>query len=418
MRFMDVAFKDLKRVFRSAFAIIMMFGAPLLIAGLLHFAFGGLTSGDGSFQLARTRVVVANLDQASASMSPFKAGEMLISFLEDDGLTDIVEIRMASNEDDARSAVDHQQADVALIIPADFTQAATTPNQNASVLLYQDPTLTIGPGIVKDLVNHFMDGFSGAKIAVKVTDSAVRESGLQADPNLSEQAAHQYAAYMESSSHGEALRIISPSGESAQAESRASMMGPIMAGMLVFFVFFMGANGAESIVREQEEGTLARLFSTPTSALMILAGKFVGVFITLVIQTMVLLGASALLFGISWGKPLSIVLATLGLIVAATGFGVMLMSFIKSTRQTGPVLGGVLTLTGMVGGLFTNGIPNIPEVMDKVALIMPQGWAMHAWKLSLAGDNAGAILFPVLVLIALGVFFFAIGLTTFRKRFI
>ena len=35
MNIIDVAFKDLKRVFRSLFALIMMFGAPLLITGLL-----------------------------------------------------------------------------------------------------------------------------------------------------------------------------------------------------------------------------------------------------------------------------------------------------------------------------------------------------------------------------------------------
>lgn len=77
-----------------------------------------------------------------------------------------------------------------------------------------------------------------------------------------------------------------------------------------------------------------------------------------------------------------------------------------------------MTLTGMLGGLFSNGIPNIPEVMDKVALTMPQGWAMHAWKLSLAGSIAGAMILPVLVLIILGALFFAIGLTLFRRRFV
>jgi ABC-2 type transport system permease protein len=149
-----------------------------------------------------------------------------------------------------------------------------------------------------------------------------------------------------------------------------------------------------------------------------LAGKFVAVLITLIIQTSVLLTASALIFRISWGKPLSVVLATLGLIVAATGFGVMLMSFIKTTRQTGPVLGGVLTLTGMIGGLMTNGIPNVPEIMDKVALSMPQGWAMHAWKLSMAGSRAGALMLPTLVMLVLGGLFFTVGLLLFRKRFI
>jgi ABC-2 type transport system permease protein len=197
-----------------------------------------------------------------------------------------------------------------------------------------------------------------------------------------------------------------------------AMIGPIMAGMMIFFVFFMGANGAESIIREHEEGTLARLFVTPASALSILTGKFIGVFVTLIVQTAVLLGASAAIFHISWGQPLSVVLATFGLIVAATGFGIMLMSFIKNTRQTGPILGGVLMITGMVGGLVTNGIPNVPKVMDTIALSMPQGWAMHTWKLSLTGSDPATLVLPTLVLIVLGLIFFTLGLTLFRRRFI
>ena len=417
MKIIDVALKDLKRVFRSAFAIIMMLGAPLLITGLLYFAFGGLAAGDDSFNLARTRVVIANMDQASAPGTPFKAGQMLVEFLQDEDLAEMLEVRMATDEASARSAVDQQEADVALIIPANFTSGAMAADQKAVIVLYQDPTLTIGPGIVKDLVSHFMDGFSGAKIAAEVTSAAIAGESTQLDSNLPEWAAIQYAAYLESSSHSEALRILSPSGEVAPGESRSAMIGPIMAGMLVFFVFFMGANGAQSIIREHEEGTLARLFTTPTSVSMILAGKFVGVFITLVIQAIVLLAASALLFRISWGTPLSVSLATLGLIIAATGFGVMLMSFIKNSRQTGPVLGGVLTITGMLGGLFSTGMPNLPDVMNKVALTMPQGWAMQAWKLSLAGSSAGAVVVPVILLLVLGTLFFTVGLTLFRRRF-
>lgn len=417
MGIMDVAFKDLKRVFRSTFALIMMFGAPLLIAGLLYFAFGGLASGDGSFALPQTRVVIANLDQVNSPSNRFEAGEMLVEFLQNDELADVLEITLVSDEGSARSAVDHQQADVALIIPANFTQAAMTPGQSAAVTLYQDPTLTIGPGIVKDLVNHFMDGFSGAKIAAQVTNSALGASGAGPDPAAAEQATVQYAAYLNSSSQDAALHIVSPTVASEKTGSGSAMIGPIMAAMLIFFVFFMGANGAQSIVREHEEGTLARLFTTPTASIKILGGKFVGVFITLIIQTVVLLAASALIFHITWGEPLTVGLATLGLILAATGFGVMLMSFIKNTRQTGTVLGGVLTITGMLGGLFTTGIPDIPKTMDKVSLSMPQGWALRALKLSLAGNSVGPVLFPALMLVGMGLLFFGIGLTMFRKRF-
>ena len=77
-----------------------------------------------------------------------------------------------------------------------------------------------------------------------------------------------------------------------------------------------------------------------------------------------------------------------------------------------------MTLTGMLGGLFTNGIPNVPDVMEKVSLTMPQGWALQTWKLSLAGGSAGAILLPAFVLTVLGAMFFVVGLTMFRRRFV
>jgi ABC-2 type transport system permease protein len=190
-----------------------------------------------------------------------------------------------------------------------------------------------------------------------------------------------------------------------------------MAGMIVFFVFFMGANGAESIIREDEEGTLARLFTTPTSQATILGGKFFGVLVSLIIQTAVLLIASMLIFRIDWGQLPSVALVAAALIVAATGFGVMLMSFIRNTRQTGPMMGGVLTLTGMMGGLFTNGIPNLPPAFDTATLAMPQGWAMRGWRLALAGAGINEILLPVIVMFLMGAACFAIGMLFFRKRF-
>jgi hypothetical protein len=71
----------------------------------------------------------------------------------------------------------------------------------------------------------------------------------------------------------------------------------------------------------------------------------------------------------------------------------------------------------MVGGLITNGIPNLPKLMDTIALSMPQGWAMHAWKLSLTGSNPNELILPTLVLVVLGSVFFMVGLRLFRRRF-
>ena len=422
MKILDISIKDLKHIFKSVFSLVMMFGAPLLITGLLYFAFGGIASGDGGFNMPVTKVQIVNLDQPGAQASGFQAGQMLVNFLQDESLSDVIEVSLAPDEPSARNAVDEQRAGVAVIIPPGFTAAAISSEQMAAVTIYHDPTLTIGPGIVKDLVSHFMDGFSGAKIAGQLTVAGLNASGAQPDSALRYQAIQQYTAWLQTNGHteGEAntqLSIRSPVGESQTREQGAALIGPIMAGMLIFFVFFMGANGAESIIREDEQGTLARIFSTPTTLSAILGGKFLGVLVTLCIQIVLLLFASNLLFGIRWGQLATVTLVSIGLMVASAGFGVLLMSFIKTSRQTGPVLGGVMTLTGMLGGLFTTGIPNLPSGFNQAALITPQGWALQAWKQALSGAGAGQVLFPVLVMVGMGLAFLSAGVLLFRRRF-
>ena len=43
MKILDIAFKDLIRSFRSAFAVGMMIVAPMMLAGLIYFAFGSMS---------------------------------------------------------------------------------------------------------------------------------------------------------------------------------------------------------------------------------------------------------------------------------------------------------------------------------------------------------------------------------------
>ncbi len=422
MKIYDIAYKDLKRTFKNIFSLVMMFAAPLLIAGLLYFAFGGLNKAGSGYNMPVTTVVVVNLDQPGSQTSEFAAGKMLVKFLQDPSLKDILAVSLSSDKAQAQAAVDGEKAGVAIIIPADFTEAAITPNQSAEVSLYQDPTLTIGPSIVKDLISHFMDAFSGSKIAAQTAASSLGSHGVQAGENLPAQAAQAYATWQQSSGHDENsavphLAVVSPSGESQASAQKAVPIELIMAGMIIFFVFFVGANGAESIIREDEEGTLARMFTTPTSQVTILAGKLLGILISLGIQTALLLAVSSLLFGIHWGRPATVILLSFSLIVAAAGFGIMLMSFIKNSRQTGPVMGGVLTLMGMLGGMFTVAIPNLPSSVDKVTLVTPHGWAMQGWKLAIAGSNPIQAIVPVIVLLVMGTAFFAMGVALFRRRF-
>lgn len=429
MKVLDIALKDMLRSFRSRFAVVMMFVAPLLIAGIMYFAFGGL-EGDGGFDLPLTRVQVANLDEPGPQFS-FSFGRMLSDFLQREELADLLQVTEAATEADARASVDSQEAGVAVIIPPDFTTAALATEERATVTLYQDPTLTLGPSIVQGIVRQFVDGFAGSKIATGVVADQLGQRGVAVDARLMQDVAMQYATWAEalglvlSQSKGESwkegaqpvLDIQPPPGKSEQASQKAVIFGAVMAGQVIFFNFFTGAYTAETIIREDEEGTLARLFTTPTPRALILGGKFVAVFLTIVVQALVLVVATAVIFGIRWGSPLALALVMLGMVISAAGLGVLVMSFVQSTRQSGPVVGGVLTVIGMAGGLFTTGFQNLPAAYETINLLTPHGWALRGWKAVLAGGGVSEVALPTLVTLGMGVVFFAVGAFVFRRRF-
>jgi len=95
----------------------------------------------------------------------------------------------------------------------------------------------------------------------------------------------------------------------------------------------------------------------------------------------------------------------------------LLMSFVKSTRQSGPVVGGVLTVFGMAGGLFTTGFQKLPAAYETINLLTPHGWALRGWKAVLAGGGLSEVLLPTLVTLGMGVVFFVVGALVFRRRF-
>jgi len=422
MKILDIAFKDLTRSFRSTFAVGMMFVAPLLITGLIYFAFGGLSSGSGGFSIQPVKVVIANLDQAA---NGFSVGSIIVTAMSDPDFKQWFSVTTAPDEASARSSVDRREAGVAVIIPADFSQVALSPAGKSSIVIVQDPTLTIGPSIIRDVISQIVDGVAGSKIAIGAVGDQFQAIGQTLSDAQIQAIAMQYGQWSQqlgqalSEGKGTALTVRAPQGDAKQASASgfgAVMLAGVMAGQLIFFAFYTGAYAAQSILREDEEGTLPRLFTTPTSRATILGGKFVGIFVLGIVQAIVLMVASALAFKINWGQPLLALLVALAMIIAAAGFGLFLMSLIKNQKQSGMVLGGALTAAGMLGGLFTVAVP-MPDAFKAINLITPQGWVLKAWDVTLKGGALGDVLPIVLVVVAIGVVFFTLGVRRFQHRY-
>ena len=433
MKSLDIAFNDMTRSFRSFFAVIFMFVVPLLVTGMFYFMFGNIAD-NGGFNLPRTKVIVANLDEGGPKFNintknipggkdARTMGELIVSILQSNEMADLIEVTRAADAEAARAAVDGQSAEVAIVIPKDFSEQFADLEGEAVIEFYQDPTLTIGPGIIRAILNRFMDGMAGVKIAVNVfLDEAAPE-----EQYLAGEVVQRYLKISLAEAddiQGKLLDVRAPASASGNDSAKSDnlllrIISPIMGGMMVFYAFFTGTSTAQSILKEEEERTLPRLFTTPTSQATILSGKFMAVFLTVSVQVTVLLIVAWLIFGIEWGDIPSVALAALGIVFSASTMGIFINSFLKNSKQGGVIFGGVLTVTGMVGMIptFAMGSPTAAKMGDTVSLLVPQGWAIHSLMQAMNGDPLTGVITTTLVLLGWSAAFFIIGVMRFNRRY-
>lgn len=433
MKAFDIALKDMTRSFRSTFAVVFMFGVPLLVTGMFYFMFGNIAD-EGGFTLPKTNVIIANLDEGGPKFQvnpknipggkeADSMGDLIVSILQSDDMADLIEVSLAPNAESARSAVDRQESQVAIIIPADFSHQFADVDGKAVIEFYQDPTLTLGPAVMRSILNRFMDGMSGVKIAINFFMDEAQPEQLV----LTGQVVDQYleVSLAESDNpEAELLEVRNPAnGPEKEADESQNLLlgiiGPIMGGMMVFYAYYTGTSTAQSILREEEERTLPRLFTTPTSQATILTGKLLSVFMTVSVQIIVLLIAANLIFGIQWGEFTSVALMAVGIIVSASSFGIFVNSFLKDTKQGGVLFGGILTVTGMMGmiKIFAMNSAIANKMGDTISLLVPQGWAVRGLMQAMSGESFNSIALTVLVSFLWGAAFFAIGVWRFNKRY-
>ena len=429
MKILDIAFQDMVRAFRSATAIVFMFGIPLLITGMFYFMFLFGNVGGGGFSLPKTKVIVANLDaggpkfQTSTKSIPGSEGartmgELVVRILQDEELAKLIDVTLAPTAESARAAVDGQASQVAIIIPTDFSKKFADPDAQAVIEFYQDPTLTIGPGIIRAILNRFMDGMAGVKIAVNIfLDEAKPEEYGMVTQVIRRYIDRSLAEKVDVAD--ELVKTNMPNAQPKNDDFLLSFIGPIMSGMMIFYAFMTGASTAQSILKEEEERTLPRLFTTPTPQAVILSGKFLAVFLTVLVQVVILILVSQLIFRVKWGEPVSAILAAIGVVFSASSFGIMLNSFMKDTKQGGIVFGGVLTMTGMLGmiSVFMPNSPTSAQLGETVGLLVPQGWAIRGVMRAMNNAPIQEIAVSLLILLALSITFFIVGVWRFNRRY-
>jgi ABC-2 type transport system permease protein len=181
-------------------------------------------------------------------------------------------------------------------------------------------------------------------------------------------------------------------------------------GYTVYGIFWIVNLLAVSVLREKREGTFRRLLVAPMSRMVILIGKWLPYYLINMVQIVIMLGVSSLLFKMSLGHSATgLLIVSLTSAATATGLGVLVAAMARTEAQTTGLTVLLLLTLSVLGGCF---IPRfiMPEWLRTVGLVTPHAWALDAYQdLLVRGYNFWEVLPKVGVLAAFAVVFFWIG---------
>jgi ABC-2 type transport system permease protein len=179
----------------------------------------------------------------------------------------------------------------------------------------------------------------------------------------------------------------------------ASYFGPSMA---IFFLFFTVSFGARSVLAERRQGTLRRLLATAAPPGGVLAGKALAAFVLGTASVLVMWLATTLVFGADWGDPLAVVALTVSSVLSAIGITALVVPLARTEEQADGYSSLVVFVLALLGGNFIY-VAQLPELLQRAALLTPNGWALRGF-VDLVADGGGlaTVAAPVAVTLAVG----------------
>ncbi|MBN6187161.1 ABC transporter permease [Aneurinibacillus sp. BA2021] len=268
----------------------------------------------------------------------------------------------------------------AILIPAGFT-ASLYSGDNYPVTFIGNRTQREQADQVKNQLISAMNDLSAGQSGVKAVWHAVRDGG--ATPQ-------QLDRVMKESVMDFMLQALGRNEiyEPITLASMPQVRFPeyFTAALAVVFVSFLGIRGSRSLAEEKELGMLARFRAAPFGIWQVFAGKFLGMFLLLLMQTAVLvLGASIVFGNYLGGQPASFLL-----IFTATAFAVSAWAFLlavlglfsKGTELVGYV--GTFFLAIIGGNIYP--LHSLSDSLQAASEWTFTRWAMQGMLKLFSGD--------------------------------
>lgn len=400
---LDITWLYLKMTYSSRSILIFQLLLPVLFTFMVGQGTGGF---DGPSSTTVTwPLAVANEDSG-------RLGAALVEMLSADPNLEVTTIAASEVE----TAVTTDEAVAALIIPADFSEQLANGRQPA-LDFYSDPADVQQVQPVEQAVLSAASQLGGAVTAASLSRDVAAELGLFAQ-DVTE--ANYFAAAVAEAQTAwqnpptavqvnEDEIVVTTENVIPQGINQSSP------GMMAMFATFTMVGGAVVLLEERQAGTLRRLLVMPIRKSTILLGKLLGILVSGIIQTLILILFGALAFGVPWGSaPLALAVMVVAFSLAITALGLMFAALTKTLAQANALSTIVVLSIAALGGAWWP-LDIVPGWMQTLGRLSPISWAMDGFHdIITRGLGVTAVLPEAGILLAFTAVFLAVGVWRFR----
>ncbi|MEU0535780.1 ABC transporter permease [Amycolatopsis tolypomycina] len=364
MSVLTIAGASLKRMLRDRVAAFFMVLLPLVVILVIGATVGGQST-------PRLGVVPAT--------GPLAAG-----LVGDLGTAGGLRTTVFDGEPAARDALRRNEVDAVLLIPAQF-----------------DETLASGRDIRLPLL---AGGFTGSgQAAWQAVSAAVARHAktVQAAAFAAAEAGGDLAGRLPLATAVERVVPVVPvTGEVVNGSSDILPAGFTYSAptMLVLFVFVNSVAAGAALVENRRLGIHTRVLAAPVRARDIILGESLYYLGLALLQSALIVGAGAALFGVRWGDPVAAAALVLTWAVVGTGAGMFAGTLFRTPEQAAALGTTSGVALGMLGGCMWP-LEIVPDAVRALGHLTPQAWAVDAWTTLLSrGGGLADILLPLGVL--------------------
>lgn len=382
MHSLRIGIKDLLVFARDRMMFISFVIMPIFMMLMVGFIFPSQNV------LKNVSLGVVNLDEGSMGGQVVSALQKM-NRSQDERMFAIAYLRSKGT---AVDQIKYQTISGALIIPSDFS-ARISAREQASVIVITDqsnPQISTGiTGTINGLMSALANQLASQTVAALLPDI----------PNP-QQLIVPFTVQTE--------------GIVAGNPNYFEFVAPGIMAMTIMFAAMSGLAG--SVSRERELGTLDGIISAPISRLSIILGKSFAQVVRGLLQALLALILTVVLFGVvvhgSYGLLALLLLLT---VFSFIGIGIM-VSALASQQETAMTIMMTLTfpMLFMSGALFP--IQQMPAVMQWISKGLPLTYAVEALrKCVVLGTGISGMMTEVWVMVGFGVIFTAIAIPVFNR---